>query len=280
LDTAVSLQNPALTPNILITSATSPLGQRASAWLAQTGIPLTLFATEPDRLIMLKQELEAGGAKSRISLATTPEPALRHASLIVLPEPQPLLDWQRCAPGAVVVDLVRPFAHPPQTWQSRLDMLVLQTTAVRLPGQPVLGYDFAEFGGDIPPELAELILLSLEGQPPSLGLEAVPSFANMRLVADLFARHQFQLAAGRSYHENITPAKLAERAELAQQRTLFSASHSPEAENALQLKIDSAPASSRLTPTRKRWLTITGLGTAVAALIAGIFWWQRRNNEQ
>ncbi len=289
LNTAVAVQNEMTSrdkQHLLILAATSPLGQRAAAWLAQTGLPLTLFAPEPDRLLMLKQSLEAAGVRSPLNLVTTVEPGLSQASLVVLPEPHPKLNWRACAPGAVICDLVRPFAHPPEMWRIRPDLLVMQTTAVRLPGTPALGYDFELFDGAIPPELAELILLSLENEPKGYSLNAVPELAEMRHAADLFTRHQFQLAAGRSYQHNLTPEVIAEHRTLAQSLRDNPAklaawqgkgADSSERENDLQLPApltaDTAPQSKQ-----KRLLAATGIGAVFAGVLAVVAWWWKRRD--
>ena len=287
LNTAVIVQNEMASRDqqrVLILAATSPLGQRSAAWLAQTGLPLTLFAAEPDRLLTLKQNLEATGVRSPLNLVTTAEPSLSQASLVIMPEPQPKLNWRACAPGAVICDLVRPFAHPPEMWHIRPDLLVMQTTAVRLPGTPVLGYDFELFDGAIPPELAELILLSLENEPTAYSLNAVPELEEMHHAANLFTHHQFQLAAGRSYQRNLTPEIIAEYRTLAQSLRDNPAklaawqgkqTDSSEIENDLQL-----PASLTTDPSpqskRKRLLAATGLGAVFAALLAVVAWWWKR----
>lgn len=287
LNTAVAVQNemtPRAQQHILVLSATSPLGECAAAWLAQTGLPLSLLGQEPDRLIMLKQKLEAVGARSPLNLITTAEPTLGQASLLVMPEPQPKLNWRACAPGAVVCDLVRPFAHPPEMWHSRPDMLVMQTTAVRLPGTPTLGYDFELFDGAIPPELAELILLSLVEENKGYKVQAVPELEEMHHAANLFALHQFQLAAGRSYQHNLTPEVIAEHRTLAQTLRDNPAklaawqgktAQSPDEENDLQLP-PSPTASTPPASKRKRILAATGLGALSAALIAAVAWWWKR----
>ncbi|MCA9982079.1 MAG: hypothetical protein KDD89_14645, partial [Anaerolineales bacterium] len=292
LNTAVALQNQ-LTPHkhqqrLLITAATSPLGQRAAAWLTQTNLPITLLANEPDRLIMLKQALEADGADGQlINISTTAESALRQASLVVVPEPQAALNWRKCAPGAVIYDLTRPFAHPPETWAARPDVVVIQATAVRPPGTPSLGYDFELFDGAIPSELAEVILLALENQTSGLSLAPVPALDEMRLMARLFEQHGFQLAAGRSYQDNITPEVIAERLALAQ--TLRHdpdklavwqglTPDSPEQQNELQLGDVPPNLQANNKPNRKRMLTATGLGAAIAAVAAGVAWWWKKRD--
>lgn len=283
LNTAVSLQEeltPAEQRHILITAATTPLGQRTAEWLAQTGQPLTLLGHEPDQLIMLKQALEARDTASKISISTTAEPILRQASLLVVPEADPTLNWRLCAPGAVICDLVRPFAYAPDTWEVRPDLLVIHTTAVRLPGHPTLGYDFKLFDGAIPAELAEVILLALEhDEPTGFALGAVPTLDDMHHAAVLFKRHGFQLASARSYQQNVTPDVIGRRRTLAQSLRndpaklaawRGTAPDSPEPQNQLQLDAKSS--------SRKHVLAATGLSAFFAALAAAVAWWWKKRD--
>jgi predicted amino acid dehydrogenase len=297
LNQAVELQKQLSTavdehqPHILVTAATTALGQRAAEWLAQRGLPLTLLAQEPDQLIMLKQRLESIRAKNLISISTSATPALQKASLVIMPERQPTVDWRKCAPGAVVCDLTRPFAYPASYWQARPDVTVIHSTAVRLPGQPTLGYDFELFDGAIPAELAEVVLLALAKESEPFGLTAVPALADMQKVDHLFTHHQLALAAARSYQDNITPAILIQKQtmaddlrrnpeKLAQWQGFTTDSSEPQNELQLsgQVSPDGTETVANPNTKRNRFLTATGLSAAIAAVVAAVAWWWKRRD--
>jgi predicted amino acid dehydrogenase len=126
---------------VLLLGATAPSGEAWAHLVAAEGANLTIVANTPEKLIMLKQELEQSYPTATVRISTTPAELLPQADVIILIQTNQPLDVTQCKPGAIICDMTRPHVIDKAAIERRPDILVISAGEVKIPGQPNLGID-------------------------------------------------------------------------------------------------------------------------------------------
>lgn len=158
----------------VIVGATGGIGRVSAFLLSLVFSELVLVGRKAEKLLELKEELEAERPGVRILARTNPDKELPDADLIILAtssQTGKVIDIQKVKPGIVICDCSRPYDISKDEALSRPDVLVIAAGEIDLPGNVSFSCDI-----DLPKPtvyacLAETALLTLEGryEPFSLG---------------------------------------------------------------------------------------------------------------
>lgn len=272
--------------HVLVLGATGTIGSVCSRLLGEVAPKLTLIAPRPEKLIALKQQIEAESPGVKIQVGTAAEEYLPDVDLVVTTitpsaDERPL-DVTRCKPGTVICDVARPPTISEADAQLRPDLLIIESGQIRLPGNPEIGFDMGMPPGVVHACLAETILLALEGRFEDFSLGRNLEIERVKEIYGLYKKHGFELAGSRSYDVYLTDADIAHKRRLADELRA-----NPTKLEALVAKGQGALAQEHgrkllrdaQTPTTRRNLLI-GVVSALA-LLAGSGWlWTRRNRNR
>jgi predicted amino acid dehydrogenase len=203
---------------VMVIGATGSIGSVCARLLAQAIFDVVLVSIEPEKLIDLKRRILEETPGARVTIATRSDDLLSECDLIVTATSafgQRILDITRCKPGAVICDVARPPDINPAEAALRLDVLVIESGEVLIPGDIDFGYDIG-----LPPKtsyacLAETALLAMEGRFEDYTLGRNISLERVKEIYRLFKKHEFQLAGLRSFGKYITDETVAEKRILA-----------------------------------------------------------------
>lgn len=227
----------------MIVGATGSIGSVCARLLAQATGEVVLVSIEPDRLRQLKRLIESETAGTRVTTALTTSDALGECGLVVAATSafgQRVVDLARCAPGAVVCDVARPFDVSPEEAALRPDVLVIEAGEVLLPGEPRFGFDIGLPGGVAYACLAETALLALAGRFESYTLGRDLDIEKVKEIYRLGKRHGLRLAGLRSFGAWVSEEELAGKRALAERLrrdpTLLAATQAEAAQRLAQLR--------------------------------------------
>lgn len=202
----------------MVIGATGSIGSVCSRLLAQALGGVTLVAPRPERLIVLKRQIEQETPGAKVTIATTPDDYVSSMDLIVTTTSafdQRVIDLSQCKPGAVICDVARPSNI--QEWEADLrpDVLVIESGEILLPGDPDFGYDIG-----LPPRtayacLAETALLAMEGRFEDYSVGRQLELEKVKEIYRLFRKHGLELAGMRSFDKYVTEEDLTRRRRLA-----------------------------------------------------------------
>lgn len=240
----------------MIVGATGSIGAVCARLLARATGEVVLVSIEPERLARLKSLIESETPGARVVTALTTGDALGECALVVTATSafgERVVDLARCAPGAVVCDVARPFDVSPEEAAARPDVLVIEAGEVLLPGEPRFGFDIGLPEGVAYACLAETALLALSGRFESytLGRDLDPE--KVKEIYRLSKRHGLRLAGLRSFGRWVTETQIAEKRALAERlrrdTALFAATRAQAAERLGRLRPQSKGVVSPLAST-------------------------------
>lgn len=204
---------------VMVVGATGSIGSVCSRLLAQAIHDVVLVSIEPERLIDLKRAIRNETPNCTVAISTRADDYLGGCDLIVTTTSafgQRVIDISKCKPGAVICDVARPPDINKAEAALRPDVLVIESGEVLIPGEIDFGYDIG-----LPPKvayacLAETALLAMEGRFEDYTLGRNITMERVKEIYRLFKKHQFKIAALRSFGEIITEEMFAEKRELAE----------------------------------------------------------------
>jgi predicted amino acid dehydrogenase len=206
---------------VVVIGATSAVGAVCARLLAQAARDLVLIAPRPERLLALKQQIEAETPGARVTAATHPDAYVGDADLVVTAVSSPngkVVNVDRLKPGAVVCDVARPPDLQPADAARRPDVLIVERGEIALPGEPDVGLAIDMPAGTAYACLWETALLAMEGRFESYSLGRGVEIERVKELYRLWQKHGLQLAGLRSFGAELTSATVAEKRRLAEER--------------------------------------------------------------
>ncbi len=202
----------------MVIGATGSIGSVCARMLAQATGDIVLVAIDPEKLLMLKRQIEQETPTAHITVATHTTELVGSCDLIVTATSafgQRIIDISQCKPGAVICDVARPPDISRAEAALRPDLLVIESGEVLIPGVSDLGYDIGLPPGTAYACLAETALLAMDGRFEDYTLGRNISMERVKEIDHLFKKHGFQLAGLRSFGAYISDEDLARRRALA-----------------------------------------------------------------
>jgi predicted amino acid dehydrogenase len=248
----------------VVVGATGAIGAVCSRLLAQAIQDVVLVAPRPEKLIPLKQTIEAETPGARVTIATNAGPHLADADLVVTTTTaagEKVVDVLGLKPGCVVCDVARPPDVQEEEARLRPDVLVIESGEILLPGQPDFGFNIGLPPGVAYACLAETALLAMEGRFENFTLGRNIEMDKVKEIYRLFKKHGLQLEGLRSFGRYVSDDEVARKRALADDLR-----EHPEKLEALRAQVAATQASAAAT---QHWLKRFGpwlaaaLGTAV-----------------
>jgi predicted amino acid dehydrogenase len=248
----------------VVVGATGAIGAVCSRLLAQAIRDVVLVAPRPEKLIPLKQTIEAETPGARVTIATNAGPYLADADLVVTTTTaagEKVVDVLGLKPGCVVCDVARPPDVQEEEARLRPDVLVIESGEILLPGQPDFGFNIGLPPGVAYACLAETALLAMEGRFENFTLGRNIEMDKVKEIYRLFKKHGLQLEGLRSFGRYVSDDEVARKRALADDLR-----EHPEKLEALRAQVAATQASAAAT---QHWLKRFGpwlaaaLGTAV-----------------
>jgi len=196
---------------VLVIGATGSIGSICARLLAPKVRELQLVGPRPEKLLALASLIsrETPRMQGRIKLSRLAADYLPSADAIITTTSavDPVVDVSLLKPGCVVCDVARPPDIKPEAARARDDILVVESGEVRLPAGAELTYDIGLPPMTIYACLAETAILALDRRFGhfTLGREIDP--AKVQLIAELGAKHGFELAPVRSFGQVVDSSR-------------------------------------------------------------------------
>ncbi len=204
--------------NVMVIGATGSIGSVCSRLLAQAVPHITLVAPRPEKLIALKQTIEAETPGAKVVLSTSADDYVGSADLIVTTTTAlntRIIDITKCKPGAVICDIARPPDITEEEADLRPDVLVIESGEILLPGKPDFGMNIGLPPGVAYACLAETALLALEGKFEDYTLGRNIEIERVKEIYRLYKKHQLELSGIRSHGHFLTDEDLEAKRKLA-----------------------------------------------------------------
>lgn len=204
-----------------VIGATGSIGRVSSLLLATVFKNLILVATQPEKLLELKDEVAKIAPDVNVTIATSVQGLLSNADLIVTATSargKKVINIDEIKPGAVICDCSRPLDVGPDDAERRPDVMVIESGEIDLPGNLHFSCDIGLPGKSVYACLAETAILTLEGKMENFSLGRNLS---MRRVKDIYAlgiEHGAKLSAIRGPLGFISEDDIEKCKELANQR--------------------------------------------------------------
>jgi predicted amino acid dehydrogenase len=239
----------------MVVGATGAIGSVCSRLLAAAVRDVVLVSIEPERLVALKEKIQAAPPDARIELDTTTARWVAECDLIVTATSAfglRVLDVSQCKPGAVILDVALPPDICAEEAAVRPDVLVVESGEVMIPGPVNFSFDIGLPPGVAYACLAEAALLAMENRFEcfTLGRDVQPD--KVKEIYRLFRRHHFTIAPLRTFGEPLTDALVAEKnacaEELRRDPALFA-----------RVKTEAAKRIARIPPRAKGVAGVTTL---------------------
>jgi predicted amino acid dehydrogenase len=205
----------------VVIGATGSIGAVCARLLAQACGDVVCIAPRPERLLALKQRIEAETPGAKITIATNADDYVGDADLIVTTTTAlntKIVDIERLKPGAVVCDVARPPDITEEEAKKRPDVLVIESGEILLPGKVDFGFDIGLPPGTAYACLAETALLALDGKFDDYTLGRNIDMNKAKEMYRLAQKHGLKLAGLRSFDQYVTPDMIAEKRRLADDR--------------------------------------------------------------
>lgn len=205
----------------VVIGATGSIGAACARLLAMAIHDVVIVAPRPERLLALKMQIEQETPTARVVAATHADGHCDDADLIITTTSSlqgGVLNIHRLKPGAVVCDVARPPNVLPHEVATRPDVLVIESGEVRLPGTPDFGFDIGLPPGIAYACLAETALLAMEEMYNDYTVGRAIDLKRVKTVYRLMKRHGLELAEFRSFGKELTPAMIAEKRRLAEEK--------------------------------------------------------------
>ncbi len=205
----------------VVIGATGSIGAVCTRLLAQAVGDVICIAPRPERLLALKQRIEAETPGAKVTVATNADDYVGRADLIVTTTTAlntKIVDIEKLKPGAVVCDVARPPDITEEEAAKRPDVLVIESGEILLPGNVDFGFDIGLPPGTAYACLAETALLTLDGKFDDYTLGRNIDMNKAKEMYRLAQKHGLKLAGLRSFDRYVTPEMIAEKRRLADER--------------------------------------------------------------
>ncbi|MCC6605942.1 MAG: serine carboxypeptidase [Anaerolineae bacterium] len=264
---------------VMVIGATGSIGSVCSRLLAQAVPNIVLVAPRPEKLIALKQTIEAETPTAKVTLSTTADDYVSDCDLIVTTTTAlntRIIDITMCKPGAVICDIARPPDITEEEAALRPDVLVIESGEILLPGKPDFGMNIGLPPGVAYACLAETALLAMDGRFEDYTLGRNIEIERVKEIYRLYKKHGLELSGIRSHDHFLTDEDLAKKRTLADELRNDPAKLADvrrQAQAALPVKRAYRPAKSGGS---RATAIAAGAGAAVLAAVAGLFFWRRK----
>jgi predicted amino acid dehydrogenase len=239
----------------MVVGATGSIGSVCARLLAAAVRDVVLVSIEPERLAALKQKIETESPAARVEIDTSTTRWVGECDLVVTATSAfglRVLDVSQCKPGAVILDVALPPDISAAEAAVRLDVLVVESGEVLIPGPVDFSFDIGLPRGVAYACLAEAALLAMEGRFEcfTLGRDVAPD--RVKEIYRLFRKHDFRIAPLRTFGQPLTDALIEEKnaraAELRRNPALLA-----------RVKADAAVRIARIPPRAKGVAGVTTL---------------------
>ncbi len=205
----------------VVIGATGSIGAVCARLLAQAVGDVVLVAPRAERLLTLKQQIEAETPGARVTAAVHADTYIGDADLIITTTSAlsgKVINVDKLKPGAVVCDVARPPDVKKEDAERRPDVLIIESGEIRLPGEPDFGFDI-----DMPPGtayacLSETALLAMAGKYDDYTLGRNLDMERVKELYHLWQEHGLELAGLRTFGTYVTDEMIAEKRRLAAER--------------------------------------------------------------
>lgn len=208
--------------HLLIVGATGSIGAICARMAANRVRELSLVSPRPEKLLALRRTLERDNPQlaTKINMSRHARDYVGEADGIITTTSsvEPVVDIEALKPGCLVLDVARPPDIKASAAARRDDVLVIESGEVRLPAGAELTYDIGLPDGVIYACLAETLLLALDRRFGhfTLGREIQPAKVNQ--IAEIGARHGFELANIHSFGRVVREGQFAALERINRQR--------------------------------------------------------------
>ncbi|MEM9775118.1 MAG: hypothetical protein AAF902_11095 [Chloroflexota bacterium] len=270
-----------------VLNAGDPIISVAAEVLASMVPSITLFGSEPDLLISLKQTIEDIHTEVSVKIGTDPDQTVHKSDLVLLGRAsnnkRMTLNLGLFQPGAVICDLSQPSAILEKDLAQRPDLTLIESATFKLAEAP-LGKPVGHFPPDIiSAPFAEASLLAIKGKFIDFGLVGSLNSRHVYKIRDLALKCGFELNGIVTHGSLVPQVTIEKRRELAQKLSLkleeITESHSPHYNETLLTEHPNRPSIRRYA---KEHSTVLMAGFGILALFAGVASWffrSRRNTE-
>lgn len=205
----------------VVIGATGSIGAVCARLLAQAVGDVVLVAPRAERLLTLKQQIEAETPGARVTAAVHADTYIGDADLIITTTSAlsgKVINVDKLKPGAVVCDVARPPDVKKEDAERRPDVLIIESGEIKLPGEPDFGFDI-----DMPPGtayacLSETALLAMAGKYDDYTLGRNLDMERVKELYHLWQEHGLELAGLRTFGVYVTDDMIAEKRRLAAER--------------------------------------------------------------
>lgn len=264
----------------VVVGATGAIGAVCSRLIAQAIGDVVLVAPRPEKLIALKNTIEAETPGARVTIATDAGPYLADADLVITTTSaagEKVIDILKLKPGCVVCDVARPPDVTEEEAALRPDVLVIEAGEVLLPGKPNFGFNIGLPPGVAYACLAETALLAMEGRFENFTLGRNIEMERVKEIYRLFKKHGLQLEGLRSFGRYISDEEIARKRELADDLRQH-----PEKLEALIAQAQARSQQTALAPRRGLPRAAPWLAAGAGAVLVAIGWlfFQRKGGKR
>ncbi|MFK7823298.1 MAG: hypothetical protein AB8G05_04020 [Oligoflexales bacterium] len=207
----------------MIVGATGSIGAVSAKLLSKVVDKLVLTAPRPNKLLEIKDEIEALSPGVSIKIATNNNKYLSDSDLIVISTSSPdgnVFDLGKVKPGAVICDVSRPLTFGAEQAATRPDVLIVESGEVVLPGDYSVSCDLGLEDNIVYACLAETALLALDGRMENFTISRTIDYEKVSDIYEIARIHGAKLAAIRGPSGLITDQEILlcrEHAELKKQ---------------------------------------------------------------
>ena len=263
---------------VMVIGATGSIGSVCSRLLAQAVPNIVLVAPRPEKLIALKQTIESETPNAIVTLSTTADDYVGDCDLIVTTTTAlntRIIDITMCKPGAVICDIARPPDITEEEAALRPDVLVIESGEILLPGEPDFGMNIGLPPGVAYACLAETALLALDGRFEDYTLGRNIEIERVKEIYRLYKKHGLELSGIRSHDHFLTDEDLAKKRALADELRNDPVKLA-DVQRQAQAALPVISSNGAKRGGNGRTAVLAGAGAAVAAAVAGLFFWRRK----
>ncbi|XGC80235.1 dehydrogenase [Bdellovibrio bacteriovorus] len=195
----------------MVIGATGSIGQVSAKLLSLAFNKLCIVAPRMNRLLELKQTIEAMSPNCQVVVATDANELAAQADVLVTATSafdHKIVDVMRLKPGAVVCDCSRPLDFDIEDAKKRPDVLIIESGEVNLPGPVEIDFDLGLPGNTVYACLAETALLTLERQYEAFTMGRDIEWNKVKQIYKMAQRHGVQLAAIQGHTGIITDKEI------------------------------------------------------------------------
>lgn len=196
----------------MVVGANGSIGAVSAKLLGRVVSRLVLVGPRADRLLDLKEQIEAMNPETEVLVGTSPNTFSAQCDLIILSTSSldgEVMDVDLVKPGAVICDVSRPLSISERQVLRRPDVLVIESGEVELPGKVEISCDIGLEDSVVYACLAETALLALEGRLEAFTLSRNISYERVREIYDMAKKHGARLATIRGPIGVITDQEIA-----------------------------------------------------------------------